>query len=38
VARSVQAHDGVCIDAAWHPLEASRMVTAGWDGVVKCWE
>jgi pre-mRNA-processing factor 17 len=38
VARSVQAHDGVCIDAAWHPLEASRMVTCGWDGLVKCWE
>ena len=38
VARSVQAHDGVCIDAAWHPAEASRMVTAGWDGMIKCWE
>jgi pre-mRNA-processing factor 17 len=38
VARTVQAHDGVCIDAAWHPTEASRMVTAGWDGNIKCWE
>lgn len=38
VARSFKAHDGVCADVAWHPLEVSRVATAGWDGVVKLWE
>ena len=40
VARSFQAHDPatVCIDVAWHPLEESRVATAGWDGSVRFWE
>ena len=40
VARSFQAHDpgSVCIDVAWHPLEESRVATAGWDGSVRFWE
>ena len=37
-ANEFQAHDGVCADVAWHPLDGSRVATAGWDGVVKYWE
>ncbi|XP_037948988.1 pre-mRNA-processing factor 17 [Teleopsis dalmanni] len=33
-----QAHEGVCITALWHPHEASKVVTAGWDGVIKFWD
>ena len=38
IARSLQAHDGVCIDVAWHPLETSKVASAGWDGCVKYWD
>lgn len=33
-----KAHDGVCISALWHPHEPSKMLTAGWDGVIKYWD
>lgn len=33
-----KAHDGVCITALWHPHEPSRLLTAGWDGVIKYWD
>lgn len=33
-----QAHEGVCIAALWHPHEASKLVTAGWDGLIKYWD
>eukprot|EP00033_Pygsuia_biforma_P001180 GCRY01001341.1.p1 GENE.GCRY01001341.1~~GCRY01001341.1.p1 ORF type:complete len:550 (+),score=139.71 GCRY01001341.1:238-1887(+) len=33
-----KAHDAVCITTAWHPLETSKLITAGWDGVIKLWD
>ena len=36
--RSIKAHDAVCIDAMWHPLETSKVATAGWDGLIKYWD
>ena len=33
-----KAHDDVCIDVLWHPHEASKVATAGWDGVIKYWD
>lgn len=33
-----KAHDGVCITSLWHPHEPSKLLTAGWDGVIKYWD
>ncbi|XP_065353514.1 pre-mRNA-processing factor 17 [Cloeon dipterum] len=33
-----KAHDNVCIACLWHPHEPSKVVTAGWDGVIKYWD
>lgn len=33
-----QAHDGVCISALWNPHETSKVITAGWDGLIKYWD
>ncbi|XP_049869832.1 pre-mRNA-processing factor 17 [Pectinophora gossypiella] len=33
-----KAHDGVCIAALWHPHEPSKVLTAGWDGLLKYWD
>ncbi|XP_049856410.1 pre-mRNA-processing factor 17 isoform X1 [Schistocerca gregaria] len=33
-----KAHDNVCIGVLWHPHEASKVVTAGWDGLMKYWD
>ncbi|XP_064629751.1 pre-mRNA-processing factor 17-like [Lineus longissimus] len=36
--KSFKAHDDVCIATLWHPHETSKVVTAGWDGVIKYWD
>jgi len=33
-----KAHDDVCIQVLWHPHEASKVATAGWDGNIKFWD
>lgn len=33
-----KAHDGVCITSLWHPHEPSKLLTAGWDGLIKYWD
>ncbi|KAJ8963666.1 hypothetical protein NQ314_005457 [Rhamnusium bicolor] len=33
-----KAHDNVCISVLWHPHEPSKLITAGWDGLIKYWD
>ncbi|XP_003738049.1 pre-mRNA-processing factor 17 [Galendromus occidentalis] len=34
----LKAHENVCIDVLWHPMETSKIITAGWDGCIKLWD
>ena len=36
--KKFQAHDQVCIGAAWHPVEPSKIATCSWDGTIKYWD
>lgn len=33
-----KAHDGVCISVIWHPHERQKLISAGWDNLVKVWD
>lgn len=33
-----KAHDGVCISVMWHPHEKQKLVSAGWDNLIKIWD
>eukprot|EP00796_Vickermania_ingenoplastis_P009278 gene9278-6523_t len=35
--RQFQAHHDMLTSHLWHPAEPSRVVTAGWDGMIKEW-
>lgn len=36
--RVINAHEKVCIDAKWHPIEPSKVATCSWDGTIKLWD
>lgn len=35
---SIKAHDSACISVLWHPHERQKLVSAGWDNLIKIWE
>lgn len=35
---TVKAHDSACISVMWHPHERQKLVSAGWDNLIKIWE
>ncbi|GJR10881.1 pre-mRNA-processing factor 17 isoform X1 [Tanacetum coccineum] len=37
VPKKLKCHESVCIGAEWLPLEQSKVVTCGWDGLIKYW-
>ena len=36
--RKLKAHNDVCIAVEWHPVEPSKVATAGWDGDIHFWD
>ena len=35
---TIKAHDSACISVMWHPHERQKLVSAGWDNLIKIWE
>lgn len=35
---TVKAHTSACISVMWHPHERQKLVSAGWDNLIKIWE
>ena len=35
IVRTIKAHEGVAIGCVWHPMETSKVITCGWDGLVR---
>jgi pre-mRNA-processing factor 17 len=38
IIKSFKAHDKACISVMWHPHERHKLVSAGWDNLIKVWE
>eukprot|EP01006_Ploeotia_vitrea_P006092 TRINITY_DN12254_c0_g1_i1.p1 TRINITY_DN12254_c0_g1~~TRINITY_DN12254_c0_g1_i1.p1 ORF type:complete len:521 (-),score=54.83 TRINITY_DN12254_c0_g1_i1:154-1686(-) len=38
ILKKFKAHDKVCIGCLWHPVEQSKIATAGWDHQIKFWD
>ena len=36
--RVITAHNKVCVDIKWHPVNASKVATCSWDGTIKLWD
>lgn len=36
--RVIPAHDKVCVDVKWHPIEPSKIASCSWDGSIKLWD
>lgn len=34
----LESHKQVCMDVKWHPHEASKLLTCGWDGNINLWD
>lgn len=36
--RTLDAHANVCIGVEWHPNDQTKVLTCGWEGLIKLWE
>ena len=34
----IKAHNKVCMDVKWHPHETSKILTCGYDNLIKLWD
>eukprot|EP01101_Sappina_pedata_P011802 TRINITY_DN7992_c0_g1_i1.p1 TRINITY_DN7992_c0_g1~~TRINITY_DN7992_c0_g1_i1.p1 ORF type:complete len:581 (+),score=197.62 TRINITY_DN7992_c0_g1_i1:204-1745(+) len=38
VFKTMKCHNAVSIGCEWHPIDASRVATCGWDGAIHYWD